>query len=82
MKHNEFIEIVKNLQDFERECYRWEEFGIPLWDLPIWDLTMKFVDTYLKHNLTDDQMDVFWDNYDILTPEALWILLTNQSSNE
>ena len=82
MKHNEFIEIVKNLQDFERECYRWEEFGIPLWDLPIWDLSMKFVDTYLKHNLTDDQMDIFWDNYDILTPEALWILLTNQSSNE
>lgn len=82
MKHDEFIEMVKNLKEFERECYRWEEFGIPLWDLPIWDLTMNFVDTYLKHNLTDDQMDVFWDNYDILTPEALWILLTNQSSNE
>ena len=82
MKHSEFIEIVKNLQDFERECYRWEEFGIPLWDLQIWDLTMKFVDTYLKHNLTDAQMDIFWDNYDVLTPEALWTLLTNQSSNE
>jgi hypothetical protein len=82
MKYNEFIEIVKNLKDFERECYRWEEFGIPLWDLQIWDLTMKFVDTYLKHNLTDAQMDIFWDNYDVLTPEALWTLLTNQSSNE
>lgn len=82
MKHNEFIEIVKNLQNYERECYRWEEFGIPLWDLPIWDLSMEFVDIYLKHNLTDDQLDIFWNNYDILTPEALWTLLTNQSSNE
>ena len=82
MKRNEFIEITKNLQEFERECCRWEEFGIPLWELRIWDLSMNFVDTYLRHNLTDDQLDTFWDNYDVLTPEALWTLLTNQSSNE
>ena len=82
MKHDEFIEIVKNLKYFEQECYRWEDFGIPLWDLPIWDLSMKFVDIYLKHNLTDNQMDIFWDNYDVLTPEDLWTLLTNQSNNE
>ena len=82
MKHDEFIEMVKNLLEFERECYRWEDFGIPLWQLKIWETSMNFVDSYLKYNLTESQMDVFWYNYNVLTPEALWTLLTNQSSNE
>jgi hypothetical protein len=81
MKHDEFIEMVKNLLEFERECYRWEDFGIPLWQLKIWETSMNFIDSYLKYNLTESQMDVFWDNYNVLTPEALWTLLTNQNSN-
>lgn len=82
MKHDEFIEMVNNLKAFDRECYRWEAFGIPLWDLQIWELSIGFVDTYLKYNFTENQINIFWDNYDVLTPEELWTLLTNQSSNE
>jgi hypothetical protein len=82
MKHDEFIDVINTLLEFNKECYRWDEFGISLWDLRVWDITMNFVDTYLRHNLTEDQIDTFWDNYDVLTPEELWTLLTNQSSNE
>lgn len=82
MKYDEFIEMVKNLNEFENECYRWEDFGIPLWQLRIWETSMNFIDSYLRHNLTESQIDIFWDNYNVLTPEALWTLLTTQSNNE
>lgn len=82
MKYDEFIEMVKNLNEFENECCRWEDFGIPLWQLRIWETSMNFIDSYLRHNLTESQIDIFWDNYNVLTPEALWTLLTTQSNNE
>lgn len=77
MNRSEFIEVVTTLQNFDKECYRWEEFGIPLWDLPICEIAVSFVDVYLKNNLTESQIAKFWENYDIFTPEALWQLVVN-----
>lgn len=82
MNKSEFIEVVTILQNFDTECYRWEKFGIPLWDLPVREIALCFVDIYLKNNFTASKINEFWENYDVLTPEALWILLTNQSSDE
>ena len=83
MKHDEFIRVVTTLQNFDKECLRWEDFGIPLWDLPICTIALEFVDTYLANNLNEEDIATFWEYYDVLTPEALWTLITNkQKENE
>lgn len=57
----EFIQLIENAKNYNKELDRWNDFGIELFELPISELSWKFLDISLSIIFYIDGVD--WINW-------------------
>lgn len=71
----QFIKIISLAQDYEKEVDRWDDFGIPIYEMPIGEIHGQLLDILLENVFTVDGVDwINWWLYErisIITGEPL-----------
>ena len=63
-KHN-FISMINTIEKYNTEIERWDNFGIVLYELPIYDITWKIIDMYLQEIFNEYGVDwIYWYLFD------------------
>lgn len=71
----QFIKVINLARDYENEVDKWNDFGIQIYEMPIYEIHGQLFDTLIDSLFTEDGVDwISWWLYErisIITGESL-----------
>lgn len=80
MNKEVFVKLIGNVTKYQKEEQRWSDFGIPLYESPISELSWSFFNTFIEEVFTTEAVD--WINWWLFEKSGLFGRKDNQAWNE
>lgn len=80
MNKESFVKLIDNVLKYKEEEERWSDFGLPLYELPLSELSWGFFNAFIDEVFKEEAVD--WINWWLFEKPGLFGGEINQAWNE